>query len=123
MRKEFQGVASRVLIYRLLPRTLLILVAACGASSERRPATHRDFDAIQRQETALETREVEFTRVMASEPPNLEDANNAAMGVCDSANRICEIAGELTDEDAMLRCSRARDRCSAMQAQLARGDL
>lgn len=90
---------------------LTLWLAGCG-SLPPPPATHAHFDAIQRQEAILES-----VRNDALEPDRECDARcpSTARG-CVAAQRICEIAGTVTDDDADTRCSQAKDRCEVYRA-------
>jgi len=84
----------------------VVALHGCGAT-EPRPATHADFEAIQRQEAILD--EVQRDA--------LEDCacDDIARG-CAASARICEIAETVADADASARCRDAQDRCTQYRA-------
>lgn len=101
--------AFRTMQWPLLAATLWL--GGCG-SSPLPPATHAHFDAIQRQEAILES--VRNDALEADRECDLR-CPATARG-CAAAQRICEIAGTVNDDDADARCARAKDRCEVYRA-------
>ena len=81
----------------------LLGVLGCGAPAPR-PATHADFEAIQRQETDLVTAR---ERAFDDAAPCAERCRNAT-DAARAAARVCEIAERVDDADAQARCVDAR---------------
>ncbi len=90
-------------------RAMLALIGAwalggCGGAPAR-PDPNVAFARIQVQEATIAHRASEADACAGTAPCPAADE------VCEAAEAICAIAGELDDDDARARCALARRRC------------
>lgn len=100
----------------LLLALALAALGACASAEPPPPATAAHFDAIQRQEAIQDE-----VRVAVLEPTS--ECPSVCRGTsrgCAAAERICDIAGSVTDADAAARCAQANDRCDQYRGAAAR---
>jgi len=102
------------------PVAAFLLAACAGAQA---PGTAQPESAAASAElgvdemTALEAQIVEQDAV-AARATGCEEGCRAEESICDSASRICQIAAELAEADAMDRCRRAQATCESARGRI-----
>lgn len=98
--------------YHFAPPLLLLasaVSAGCAADGQdRERRLSEGFAAIQVEEATIAQ-----ASARAAQPVECGVRCAAHAELCQAAERICELAGELEDADALARCRMARDSCDA----------
>jgi hypothetical protein len=95
-----------------------LLGACASAHTPREERLNTAFAQIQVHEAGIER---ERTALAPDAVTNADCGARraAADDICRHAERICELARELADADALARCAQAQDACSVAQADAA----
>lgn len=100
----------------LVPLVGLVLLACGGAEPSREHVLDDGFRRIQGYEARIDAESATLTAPETDCPRR----SAAAGAVCDAAERLCALAHDLADADALARCERARDACRSARGQAPR---
>jgi hypothetical protein len=93
-------------------------LAGCGmAGAQPTLAADDGYQAIQRDEAVIER---ERSVTLGAEADACEGACGAVVAICEAKDRICTVAADLQEADALTRCARARESCTDSRAHVAR---
>jgi hypothetical protein len=93
-------------------------LTGCGMAGAQPTLTGDEgYQAIQRDEAVIER---ERSVALGAESDACEGACRAVAAICEAKDRICAVAQDLQEADALTRCGRAQSSCTDSRAHVAR---